>query len=446
MPENCACAALGPTGKRASTKQEIIHIAKACVAHPRAMQRTVVGACFLCASMIVFVATYTDLKCPDWAAWAFVKERFQKPVKILFWTKAHRSWEDIYHSNISGLTPHDNCPVPCFLTNNRSLIRAVDAVVIHDRDANGGDLPKYRAAHQRWVYWNLEAPPNSRRRGMQKLRRIFNWTYTYRRDSDVWHPYFFVRRLTQTGSNAPDFVTPTNRSRLVVWAVSNCEAPSGRMDFVNELKKYIPVDIYGKCGDMRCPHSPECSAIFGQTYYFSLALENSICPEYVTEKFYEAVNYGMVPVVLGNYSDFVPPNSYINAFDFHSPKHLAAYLKALAADQSRYKAYFAWRRTHDIELCLYTNHCALCEALYKARPGNRRVYKDIIRWWHGRRPLCTSWKPATTRTPGTRAPAGRTVRETIGEYVFPGLTDQLALKGEICESQLRPPMLMAEFL
>ncbi|KAK8781517.1 hypothetical protein V5799_017140 [Amblyomma americanum] len=357
--------------------------------------------------MTIFALIYTDFKLPKWTTWTSTR-RLQKRVKILFWTKAFGAWNEVYNFTSSGLTPHDNCPVPCFLTNNRSLIRTVDAVVIHDRDADGNNLPKYRAPHQRWVYWNLESPAHSRPQQMKKLKKVFNWTYTYRRDSDVWHPYSFVARLTPERSSSPPFVTWTNRSKLVVWLVSNCRTPSGRMQFVKELKKHIPVDIYGTCGNLKCLRRLGCPASFGRTYYFYLALENSICPDYVTEKFYvNALQNEIVPVVFGNYSDLAPPGSYINALDFASPKHVATYLKAVAADPSRYQKYFAWRNTHGIVPSGITDHCALCKALYEARPENRKVYKNIVRWWHGNGSLCTSWKPV--RAPDTVAPAGRTM-------------------------------------
>ena len=44
----------------------------------------------------------------------------------------------------------------------------------------------------------------------------------------------------------------TSNSGLAAWFVSNCESYSGRKDFVEKLKKYIPVDIYGSCGNFKC--------------------------------------------------------------------------------------------------------------------------------------------------------------------------------------------------
>ncbi|XP_077499051.1 glycoprotein 3-alpha-L-fucosyltransferase A-like [Amblyomma americanum] len=358
-----------------------------------------VGACLLTVLVVIILNTdYSrQLKGILWTHKSLTKDTAatepREPVKILFWTKTFGSWLEPLATTDSGLISYSGCNVPCFVTKDRILLRKVDAVVFHGRDVSGNDLPKYRAEHQRWVYWNLEAPPNSESYRMIRLRDVFNWTYTYRRDSDVPHPYFFVRQADKRmRKTAAPVVEWTNRSKLVVWAASNCRASSGRQYFVMELQKHIPEDRYGRCGHLECPRGPKCLSRFAETYYFYLALENSICRDYVTEKFSDALSYGMVPVVLGNYSAVAPPNSYINALDFGSPKQLAEFLKAVASRPSMYNKYFAWRNRYIVEQNNFNNHCVLCEALYKARTGDRRVYRDIVQWWHGNGDVCTTWR------------------------------------------------------
>ena len=78
------------------------------------------------------------------------------------------------------------------------------------------------------------------------------------------------------------------------------------MEYVKNLRKYINVDIYGKCGHLNCPRSQEnnCWEKVDKYYHFYLAFENSICKDYVTEKFFNAMERYVVPIVLGgaNYS------------------------------------------------------------------------------------------------------------------------------------------------
>ena len=75
----------------------------------------------------------------------------------------------------------------------------------------------------------------------------------------------------------------------VAWFVSNCRESNGRRQYAHELQKYIPVDIYGKCGTLQCPRSTktECFEMLDRDYKFYLAFENANCKHYITEKLFE---------------------------------------------------------------------------------------------------------------------------------------------------------------
>ena len=55
-------------------------------------------------------------------------------------------------------------------------------------------------------------------------------------------------------------------------------------------------------------------------FQFYLALENSLCADYVTEKFWKVLNYNVIPVVLNgaNMTNIAPRHSYIDIKDFKS--------------------------------------------------------------------------------------------------------------------------------
>lgn len=57
-------------------------------------------------------------------------------------------------------------------------------------------------------------------------------------------------------------------------------------------------------------------------YKFYLAFENSLCHDYVTEKFYNALLFNTVPVVYGgaDYETLAPLGSFINVNKFSSGK------------------------------------------------------------------------------------------------------------------------------
>ena len=62
--------------------------------------------------------------------------------------------------------------------------------------------------------------------------------------------------------------------------------------------------------------------MLAETHQFYFAFENSLCNEYVTEKFFNAMLVDMIPVVMNgaNMSKIAPPNSYIDVKNFDSIK------------------------------------------------------------------------------------------------------------------------------
>ena len=61
--------------------------------------------------------------------------------------------------------------------------------------------------------------------------------------------------------------------------------------------------------------------VIERDYKFYLAFENAICPDYVTEKFFNTLLFSTVPIVYGG-ADYdangAPPNSYIDVRNFSS--------------------------------------------------------------------------------------------------------------------------------
>jgi alpha-1,3-fucosyltransferase len=77
------------------------------------------------------------------------------------------------------------------------------------------------------------------------------------------------------------------------------------MELIEKLRAFMPVDVYGKCSGHECPRTfangtaGECRAILTAEYKFFLAFENSVCEDYITEKFFSTVRYDVIPVVYG---------------------------------------------------------------------------------------------------------------------------------------------------
>ena len=217
---------------------------------------------------------------------------------------------------------------------------------------------------------------------------------TYRADSDVFMPYGrIVEKHHQSGSDfSPQRLK--NKTGLISWLVSNCNTRSKREVLVGELKKYLPADkihVYGKCGSMKCSGaSPDdrdgCWKMLEQKYKFYLALENSICPDYVTEKMFEALKHDIVPVVLGgaDYDSIFPPNSFINMMDFKNMSSLAEYLTKLDTDDALYAKYFTWKSKYSVKNSKFdTNqaHCDLCQKLHNVGANRSKNAINLEKWF-----------------------------------------------------------------
>ena len=116
-------------------------------------------------------------------------------------------------------------------------------------------------------------------------------------------------------------------------------------------------------------------------YKFYLSFENSLCDDYVTEKLWNAINMNIVPVVLGayNYSELLPPKSYIDVKDYKSPQELANHLKLLDKNDSLYSEYLKWKDEYDI-----VPHppfaCSVCEYVNRAEHVTK-TYDRLDLFW-----------------------------------------------------------------
>ena len=104
-------------------------------------------------------------------------------------------------------------------------------------------------------------------------------------------------------------ITPYFKTKNKTAAImsSHCGVSSKRLqvlELLNRVKNSTIVDIYGKCGELRCktyvPGDPWCwKNVLSPTYFFYFSMENTFCDEYITEKLYFPLKYGLVPVVYG---------------------------------------------------------------------------------------------------------------------------------------------------
>ena len=151
-----------------------------------------------------------------------------------------------------------------------------------------------------------------------------------------------------------------------------------------QLSKYIPVHNYGKClknrdepdmGKKKGDRAANKQAVL-QRYKFYLAFENNKIKDYVSEKVFDGLLGGTLPVYYGAESidEFMPAGgekkAVIKMDDFENIESLAKFLNELAVDESRYNEYFQWKNDPwsekfqsiiDMTAYKYTSLCRFCQ-------------------------------------------------------------------------------------
>jgi hypothetical protein len=201
---------------------------------------------------------------------------------------------------------------------------------------------------QCWIAWWMEAEERYPRLADPDFMSRFDLTMSYRRDADVFLPYFNFR-VSEDGEEELRS-EPRPKHGLAVLVISNPIDSSGRTAYATELMRHMAVTSYGSVlRNQRLPDDigipTKLDAIAG--FKFTLAFENAVSEDYVTEKLYDALVMGSVPVYLGapNVERLVPaPDSYIDVNDFSGPEALAEYLLELDRDEAAYQLHLAWKR------------------------------------------------------------------------------------------------------
>ncbi len=266
------------------------------------------------------------------------------------------------------------------ITTDRRRLADADAVVFHVPDLRFYHRPRKRPG-QIWVAWSIESEANYPKLRDPAFMTRFDLTMTYRRDADVICGYvsFYssADNLKRTLLAPP---LPKDSKRPVAMFISSRIDQSGRCAYARDLARHIPIDSYGRFlrnkrlrNDSWRPSKLETIA----HYPFTIAFENSIADDYVTEKFFDPLVAGSVPIYLGarNVAELAPgERCYLDVRDFASPRALADHLRALLDDPVAYEELLAWKRRQlRPEFCAFLDSqrtdpwVRLCEAVRRLR-------------------------------------------------------------------------------
>lgn len=337
-------------------------------------------AAFLASASLVGLLYYTpSFRCLTQELEEPIVNPAHRPVVVLIWLWPFNKTFDLDVCG-SHFDVHS-----CVLTADRYYIDKADGILIHHRDIawDASNLPQFlRPPHQKWIWMNSESPSNTA--WIPGLDNLFNVSLSYRKDADVSVPY---GSLVPVDRRFDDFldVVPSEKDKLVCWIVSNYKPEHRRMQYYEQLRKYVRIHVYGDFFEKRVSEEEYKDIISSCKFY--LSFENSVHKDYITEKLFNALDLGAVPVVFGpsrqNYERFVPGDAFIHVDDFPSMRALAKHLFLLHRNEALYLGYFRWRRRFRVKTSSFPveNVCQACE--YIRRNRQYQVLTNLYRWYWG---------------------------------------------------------------
>lgn len=232
-------------------------------------------------------------------------------------------------------------------------------------------------------------------------RRGYHIVMTTSLSSDVPVGYF---SWAEYDIMAP--IKPKTEKALAAAFISNCGARNFRLQALEALEKTnISIDSYGSCHRNRDGRVDKLETL--TRYKFSLAFENSNEEDYVTEKFFQSLVAGTIPVVVGppNIQDFAPsPDSFLYIKELEDVESVAKSMRYLAENPEAYNHSLRWKYEGPsdsfkalVDMAAVHSSCRLCIHLatksrekeekspdFKKRPckctrGSETVYHIYVR-------------------------------------------------------------------
>ncbi|HED13200.1 MAG TPA: PqqD family peptide modification chaperone [Gammaproteobacteria bacterium] len=251
-----------------------------------------------------------------------------------------------FNRMFGGSLDLENYHVPgVIFSEDRSLASVADVLVIHTpQNVDRHNQLQNKPPGQLWVSWSIESDTNYPNINDD----VYDLKMTYQRSADIWIPY-----CRNYGPDLYEKIAQSSQTKenscVIASFISSVNNQSQRLEYLTELSHHIDVHHYGRFMKNRTignDAGAKSKIEVLSRYKFAIAFENSISPDYVTEKFYDPLLVGTIPVYLGapNISDYAPGHDcYIDINDFNSPADLARYLKKLDQDDTLLERYMKWK-------------------------------------------------------------------------------------------------------
>lgn len=242
---------------------------------------------------------------------------------VPYWTLPPVSWRFGENTWDSPTWPNRQCYVgQCNSTHRvvyRYMPRASDTdIAVFGVLNSKAKLPTVLSREQPWLtaHFNVEsnsqAVPGHDYMASGGIMRTFHADVGFHRRAAIWMPYGTASELWRVARNhsfAP------HRRRWIGVFVSNCKS-AARVSIIRTLQRAgLPVQSHGKCmhnvssdgpaarrreqGGGTYKSSAETLGGLGECYRYRLmvAVENTVCEDYITEKLFNAARCGAIPIV-----------------------------------------------------------------------------------------------------------------------------------------------------
>ena len=239
--------------------------------------------------------------------------------------------------------------------------------------------PPYKSRDTVAIFISGEPQTHIYKANRTKWDGYFNYSAVHTTETDGTFASFrheIKRRLSLVKIDA--YKKLKLRRPRALWFVSHCShrwkqhsVLSGRAEYVQELTKYIDVDVYTRHDSCRkqlkglIKKGPEPKL---QSYPFYLSFESTLCKDYISEKFWKVLEGSgpTIPIALGGisideYNTVAPPNSFIHVKNFSSPSSLASHLRYILKRKEDFNYYHQWRSKYYLKKKdnIYTGNSSL---------------------------------------------------------------------------------------
>lgn len=334
--------------------------------------------------------------------------------------------------------PYKNCLYSC----NKTLASQAQLLLFHKYDVNPKTMPPTnftRKSSQIWLLWHDE--PNFYH-GYDLNVYKFNWTISYVFDAEASIGAYgttIIRDQFWSNEQLDEYINReySSRQQQALWFVTNCGAKR-RLNYFRQLREYFPIQVFGSCVKLNeslpslnvqelakkmirtknsinqsliaktdCNRWSSCEQEQVNLNMFYLAFESQSCKDYITEKFWRALKYGLIPsksfrnlmkqpsfffffffkylVVLGPlsreyYRRIAPPNSFIYTNDYPTVKSLVQHLYEIINNKGTFRFYHQWRRYYHIGYTsAETEKYRMCEVCHRLNTMTRHQYYPDVR-------------------------------------------------------------------